>query len=97
MTRTSDQRWRSGGGINIDLLEIKYDSTCISLSLLFDMSCDVCRPKMEATIGLTKKSSCKQKQSRHFKSDRWKCHQLWQSKFRDVNQTCAKVQMHVRI
>ena len=55
MTRTSGRRHKSGGGINIDLLEIKYDSTCISLSLPLDMSCNVCRPKMEATIGLTKK------------------------------------------
>ena len=70
MPRTSDQRQRSGGGINIGLSEIKYDSTCISLSLPFDMSCDVCGPKIEATIGLTKNSSCKQKRSRNFKSDR---------------------------
>ena len=55
MTRTSGRHQKSGGGINIDLSEIKYDSTCTSIALPFDMSCDVCRPKMKAATGLTKK------------------------------------------
>ena len=46
---------------------------------------------------IEQKISCKPKQSWHFNSDCWKCHQLWQSKFGYAKRTSLKLQMHVRI
>ena len=94
MTRSSR---RTQKGVHIDLSEIKYDSSCISLGLPLELSCDNCKPKLEAQFGLGKKSSTKMKRSREFNSDRWKCQQLWQSKFGTEKRQVATVRKHVRV
>ena len=92
MTRRSVPRQTNVGRVNINLSKVKYNSTCISLGLPFNLSCEVCRPKIEAAVGLSKKSSCQPKRSRDFNSDCWKCHQLWQSKFGDdAKRTSGKI------
>ena len=93
MTRSSRRKQE---GIHIDLSEIKYDSTCISLNVPVTMSCDICRPKLEANNGLQKKSSAKPKRFRDYSSRR-KCRQLWLSKYGEKHRHSSTIHLHIRI
>ena len=81
--------------IHIDLSSIKYDSTCVTLNMPLEFACDNCKSKIESKIGISKKSSNVSKRLRHFKHDRWRCQQLWQSKYGDKTQTTATVRKHI--
>ena len=62
------------------------------------MSCDICKPKLEAESGTSKKISQKRDMRfQDFATDRWKCQQLWLSKHGEKNCTSATVQKHVEI
>ena len=54
MTRSSRRKLNC---VHIDLTQIKHDSTCVTLQLPLDLACDNCKPKIEASIGMGKKSS----------------------------------------
>ena len=57
------------------------------------MSCDICKPKIEAVCSMSKKSCRAPKRFRDI-SDRWKCQQLWLSKHAEDKQNKATVQRH---
>ena len=89
--RTKEQR-----KININLTDIKYDSTCITLKLPIAMSCDICKGKMEAMCGMMKKSSRAPKRYRDI-SQRWNCQQLWLTKYGEHDRNASTVQKHVSV
>ena len=57
----SVQKIRRGKAINILASDIKSTSTCIDLNIGYDFSCDPCKVKKDAAIGMAKKSSVGQK------------------------------------
>ena len=69
----------------------------MTIQLPFIMCCDVCQPKKEAEAGLSKKSSRPNQRFRDFKSDRWKCQQLWLSKYGGSCYKGVTVKKHVRV
>ena len=89
-TRRSDKE-----GMVIELSDIRYDSTCLTLNLPKCLCCDNCEHKVEASIGLAKKSSMKTKSFRTM-SPRRRCQQLWLSKFAEDTMPTGKVQKHNR-
>ena len=80
-------------GMDINLSDIKYNSTCISLNIPLVMSCDICKLKIEAMSGMSKKSSREPNRFRDL-SDHWKCQQLWLSRHAEDKQNQATVQKH---
>ena len=46
---------------------------------------------------MAKKSSKREKRHRDFASDRWRCQQLWLSKYGDHHRTTATIQKHIRL
>ena len=80
----------------IDLTQIKYNSTCLALSLPKSLCCDFCAKKIDASIGLSKKSSTKSKVFRNC-NDRYRCQQIWLSKYNNSSCRTTTVQMHTRV
>ena len=81
--------------IHIDLTSIKYESTCVTLNMPLEFACDNCQNKIEAASGMSKKSSSVAKQMRDYRHDRWRCQQLWQSKYGQNIQTTAIIRKHI--
>ena len=96
MTTRQRKCRRTKKGIDINLSDIKYDSTCMSLNIPLVMSCDICKPKIEAMCGMSKKSSREPKRFRDL-SDRWKCQQLWLSRHAEDKRSKTTVQKHFRV
>ena len=82
--------------IDINLTNIKYDSTCISLKLPITMSCDNCKGKMKFMCRMMKKSSRAPKIFCDI-LQRWNFHQLRLTTYGKDNRTASTVQKHVRI
>ena len=75
---------RSSRAMDLDLSDIKYDTTCINIvpgGLPLSIACEVCHPKFDIH---TKKSSQKSKKQRH-KHITNKCKQFWMSKWSNGN------------
>ena len=68
----------------IDLSEICYDSTCITLNIPQSMACLKCEPKM----CIHTKRGRQQKALERLKDDRNKCDQIWLTKVA-TNQKCS--------
>ena len=68
----------------------------MSIGLPFELSCNICKSKIEAQMCL-RKSNIQVKQNQYYSSDCWKYYQLWQSKFGEANCTFATVQKYVCI
>ena len=97
MSTRRTRQSRSIKGVDINLTDIKFNSTCISLNIPLMLCCNNCKPKVESTNKICKKSSKGQKRIRDYTTDRWKCQQLWLSTFGEANHTNATVRMHVRV
>ena len=63
----------------IELSDIAYDSTCISLGIIQDYACAVCQPKLDIH---TKKGRI-QKSKERLKNVQNRCEQPWLSKWKD--------------
>ena len=75
---------RSSRAIDLDLSDIKFDTTCIDIvpgGLPLTIACQVCHPKLDIH---TKKSSQKSKKQR-LKHSTNKCKQFWHSKWSNGN------------
>ena len=97
LTRRTRQSWPIKGGIDINLTDIKFNSTCTSLNIPLMLCCNNCRPKIESMNNICNKSSKGQKRIHDYTTDCWKCQQLWLSTFGEANCTNATVQMHVQV
>ena len=64
----SVRKSRRGKAINILASDIKSTSTCIDLNIGYDFSCDSCKAKKDAAIGMPKKSSVGQKDSANMRT-----------------------------
>ena len=78
----------------IDLSEVCYNSTCITLNLPLSLACLQCEPKM----CIHTKAGRQQKALERLKDDRNKCDQLWLTKVA-TNQRCptSKLKLHNQI
>ena len=68
------------GAVHIDLSDIYYDTTCVTIlpgGLPLSIVCDVCKPKLDI---FTKRSSQKSKKERQ-KHPLNRCKQYWSSKW----------------
>ena len=57
MTTQKLSRAQKKDGIDIDLTDLKHNSTCITLSLPLQLCCDICMPIKMASGHMAKKSS----------------------------------------
>ena len=64
MTTRKLSRAQKKDGIDIDLTDLKHDSTYITLSLPLQICCDICIPIKMAMNYMMKKSSCGKKRHR---------------------------------
>ena len=86
--------------IDIDVSDIKYDSTCVDIipnGLPMSIACDICKSKLDVH---TKNSSKKHKRERN-KHQSNRCRQYWDSKWGEdrskyLNQGCTLKHMFTR-
>ena len=93
MTTRKMSRAQKKNGININLTDLKHDSTCIILSLPLQLCYDICMPIKMASVHMEKKSSHGKK--RHCDGNKkYSCAQLWLSEWAEEGITLGLQRKH---